>query len=123
MGTTSTRVAQPARMAAAMITPRRNLAVAAPAALECGGKQLILTQKNPCWTCIVNPLDLLDFQGFDGRGRPTDLPPKPATRLCTGLLGGFGCLAHVFLGKDEGKRSATPLWLARRWVPARQSAV
>ena len=69
--------------------------------LECVRFILILTQKNPCWTCIVNPLDLLDFQGFDGRGRPTGLPAKPATRLFTGLLDGFGCLAHVLLGKDE----------------------
>src|SRR2546426_2604759 len=76
-----------------------------PTVSECARPRLILTQKNPCWTCIVNPLDLLDFQGFDGRGRPTDLPPKPATRLCTGLLGGFGCLAHVFLGKDERPRA------------------
>src|SRR5881394_1973887 len=69
--------------------------------LECVRFILILTQKNPCWTCIVNPLDLLDFQCFDGRGCPTGLPAKPATRLFTGLLGGFGCLAHGFLGKDE----------------------
>ena len=93
---------------AVQILARGPLALANAKRLGVRQSPLILTQKNPCWTCIVNPLDLLDFQGFDGRGRPTGLPPKPATRLCTGLFGGFGCLAHVFLGKDEALCRRTP---------------
>ncbi len=72
--------------------------IGAASILECGGKRLILTQKNPCWTCIVNPLDLLDFQCFDGRGCPTGLPAKPATRLFYRLVGRFWMSSTWFFG-------------------------
>src|SRR5437867_2109022 len=67
--------------------------------MECGGKRLILTQKYLDCTSVAQT--------------PTGF--KPFATIKSGFLLSAGpcrgCIVPKILGKDEGKRSATPLWI------------